>query len=411
MLSALPPCARPAHPMVRRSNRTLACGLIPRRTRSVGDECPQSVTVLPLSGCPCASRVGMVGAHELRHACRATRLCAGSGEPSWASSQGTANAAFAAVLHTAATDVPLTFRKAPRSKFRQQYARVGTLFAGLLHVNSTLPLHVFVSGEEVETTLHLTELALLRRHGVHVHVVPQPPIPKWASWNHRSSFAKMVVFNMSLRLRSRLIYLDTDVLPMRNLDHLAQPSIRTPAVVFRGDAELLNTGLFVVDVRSQPELDEFWRLARERFACRMVARQFSAVEPMCYLSPERMRRETEFGPRDGSDQEIFINWAVRRRFDAAANNGSDDRAVLHELPTSYNAFPWQMNHSSEDGRSPWCERVHVLHKTTNLEKKGLSPECVRFIRTRQREVQSLLKRLSTPSRPAGATKSRVTRAA
>jgi hypothetical protein len=290
------------------------------------------------------------------------------------------------VLHANVSDVAFSFRGAPRAKFRQQYARVLTLWAGLARVNSTLPLHVLVSGEDVEHSMHLTELTVLRRQGVHVHLVPSSPIPRWASWNHRASFAKLFVFNMSLQLAVRLIYLDTDLVVLRNIDHLQRKSVRTPAVVFRGDTELLNTGLMVVEVRSQLELDQFWWQVRERFACRMDRRQVSLHEPGCHLSPERAKTEvlTEWGARDGGDQEIFIHWAVRRQHEK-----------LYELPYAYNAYPWQINvtREAQSIHGPWCMRAYALHKITNLARKGVSAECTRFIRNWQSTTAAFIKQL------------------
>ena len=412
---------------------SLACGLRPRTlNRRNATQCPPSAVLTPET-CPCASQSGVLSGHEIRHVCRPTPLCSHNylREPAslhHVEARRASTCAFVAVLHTNSSHVPLTFARAPRAKFRQLYARAVKLFAGLQRVNSTLALHVLISGEDVEQTMHLGELAALRRHGVLVHRMPSPPMPHWASWNHRSAFAKLLAFNMSRRLQRRLIYLDHDVLILGNIDHLCDAAlVPTPAVVFRGDSELLNTGLMVLDVRSQRALDGFWRTARARFACSSRSRTASVYEHECLL-PTNPRGPTRWLAVDGGDQEVFIHWAVRSarsgiRFGGGdggdgggdggdggdGGGGGGNATLLYELPTAYNAFPWQMNHTDHHtdhhtqsgggggaggGPPPWCRRIYVLHKDTNLARKGVPPECVRFLteilKEQQQSAQSLL---------------------
>jgi hypothetical protein len=269
-------------------------------------------------------------------------------------------AAFVTVMHANRSHVRSTFARNPGFAFRQQLDRIVNLWDNLRLVNTSLPLHVLHSG----TVRRLpAQLELLQREGVALHAMPNPWVPAWSSGSHYSSFAKLHVFNASWSLRCKLIYLDTDLLILRNIDHLA--SVPTPAVVFRGDVELLNTGVQVVHVRSQEQLDFFWRTAAARFNHR------GEYHPRCMVR-HGLGWQAPWGvdaDSHGSDQEILADYALR------------NREGLFELPATYNAYPWQMNHSTA-----WCMDVHVLHKVTRLEQKGLTPECVRFIRARQRHV-------------------------
>ena len=120
--------------------------------------------------------------------------------------------------------------------------------------------------------------ARLKDEGVVMHDMPAPPMPPWAHPFHKATFAKLYVWNASLALGRRLIFLDTDLLLLRNIDHLSAVS-RTPAFVMRADRELLNLGLFVVEVHSRAELNAFWR------GLSKGVRALSHSNPHCAVSP------------------------------------------------------------------------------------------------------------------------------
>ena len=118
-------------------------------------------------------------------------------------------------------------RQGSIAALRQQVHRVAVLWAALASLNASLPLHVLVSGDNASESVNAIQRQQLE--GVVLHRMPYPNIPAWASTYHRASFAKLSAFNASL-----FIYLDTDMLPLRNLDHLAHLR-HTPALVFRSD--------------------------------------------------------------------------------------------------------------------------------------------------------------------------------
>ena len=108
-----------------------------------------------------------------------------------------------------------------------------------------LELHVLISGLRSAAWD-----ATLARRGVTLHAWPDPPIPAWAtSWN-RGSFCKLHVWNFShaQRARGRVVYLDTDVVVARPLTPLW--SVRTPAIVFWPNMEVINSGVLVLHVRA-----------------------------------------------------------------------------------------------------------------------------------------------------------------
>ena len=222
--------------------------------------CPRPVLAHP-TDCACSDRKGPIGGHALRHHCRPSALC-GAAVPSHGYLSRRQCSAYLSVLHVSVHDFRDVTRQGPSRRgsaaaLRQQVHRVAALWGALALLNSSLPLHVLVSGDNVSESVE----ALRRQQldGTVLHQMPFPNIPAWGSTYHRASFAKLSAFNASLLFGCRFIYLDTDVLPVRNLDHLADLPVDTPALVFRSDPELLNSGLMVVDVRAQAWLDRFWR--------------------------------------------------------------------------------------------------------------------------------------------------------
>jgi hypothetical protein len=294
-------------------------------------------------------------------------------------------------------------RRMPHLQCKQQAERLAMLHHNLLRLNSTLPLHVFTSGSSFAAPGKPQEdnralgdvgriLSHLEQQGVGIHSVPMPvAVPRWASPEKRSTFAKLSVLNASLALRRRLIFLDTDLLLLRNLDHLASTTaVPAPlAFVTRANSELINTGLFVVDVRSRRQLESYWAILQRAFV--------------------RMPWVPCAG--DGSDQQAVIHMLPRA--------GS-----FYELPNSYNCYAWLVNESfvtasqaplstrfAEDqgGKThgaarpgtassrrtsvPWCMRVYVVHKTGRIHRMGISQQCLQYIRRREEELRRAVYKL------------------
>ena len=148
--------------------------------------------------------------------------------------------------------------KAPQLRL---LSRLASLHANLKRVGSTLPLHTLLSGECA--TCHSSQLRALQGRGVRLHALPITPIPLWANPEHYSSFGKLHVWNLSLTLGRPLLYLDLDVLITRNVDHLLnQPA---PAVVFRADRYLINTGVMLIHPQTREHLDDLWSHFRQHF--------------------------------------------------------------------------------------------------------------------------------------------------
>jgi len=81
-----------------------------------------------------------------------------------------------------------------------------------------------------------------------------------------------------------------------------------------------------------------------------------------------------WGSEDGSDQEALIRHAT------------SDGALFHELPATYNVFPWRTNQSL-----PWCRSVHAVHKLSRLAKKGISKDCIDFLHEAHRRALARLR--------------------
>ena len=290
------------------------------------------------SECPCTLRLGILGryARWLQRRCRPTELCSASKLKPLPIPDGT-RAIYVTVLHYDPRHVKPHYRKKPHLVLKAQSERLVTLWINLQSVRALLPLHVLLSGPRVPRT---AEMELMERAGVTFHEMHQHHLPMWADPLHKASFAKLACMNVSYQLRSKVIFLDSDQLVLRNIDHLA--NVEAPAFVFRTDRELLNSGLMVLQVTSQQELDAFWHAFARGAA--------------------RLRRPWVPCGGDGGDQQFWIKYMASQTY---------GNPVIHELPTSYNAYAWQVNLSSMDD----CRSVHVLHKMTRLHRYRLTKQC------------------------------------
>ena len=92
-------------------------------------------------------------------------------------------------------------------------------------------------------------------------------------------------------LVSRSIYIDTDVLLLHNLDHLAGLGRHEPAFVLRPDWELLNSGVFSLHA-SRRSFDTFWRIVGHHLK-------------------QKRQPWLPCGGADGSDQAIWIYYLIK----------------------------------------------------------------------------------------------------
>lgn len=190
-------------------------------------------------------------------------------------------------------------------------------------LGSQLPFHAILCGVS-DATLQRVE----REHIV-AHRWPAPRAPAWANPVHRPSFAKLLLFNASTG--RTVIYLDTDVVLLQNIDELA--TAPAPAFVFK-KKELLNSGVAVFR-STAAERDALWRHFRG-----MMAPSY--------------KRE-----REGGDQEVLLSF------------WQSQRTTVHELPIEYNAYGWEMNASAQPH---WWMHTRVAHKLPGVTPMPASQE-------------------------------------
>ncbi|KAL1508030.1 hypothetical protein AB1Y20_007626 [Prymnesium parvum] len=237
--------------------------------------------------------------------CAASDLCA--------SEEGSLRAAAAAAA--AAGGAIVTVLANERAA---QVRQILQLKRSLEHAGSALPFHVLMCGVR-----NLAFEASFANENITTHRVGAAAPPPWAHRTHRATFSKLAVWNASFAWNQTLLYLDTDTLVLRNVDHLL--AVRTPAFVLR-QRETINSGVMVLRVRHAYELDDLWRY-------------FTRL----------LQNHTTRG--DGGDQEVLINYFAERQL------------TVHELPVEYNAFAWEM-----DPREQWWRSVKVLHKMAHIHR-------------------------------------------
>ena len=300
--------------------------------------------------CPCKERVGTLAKHGLHRLCQPSVLCTLSVNASIAKATlRSPPAAFVTVLHADDRHVrPRGLSGAPTTQWRVQARRVVELAANLRAVNASLPLHCLLTGRNL-SAVNIT--AMRMQHNMQLHTSwKEPTVPTWASKMHQATFAKLSVMNASLQLGRRLIYLDTDMLLLRNIDHLAK-SLPPDALAFtfRADHELVNSGIMSFHVSSQSRLDAAWRL---------IARAIA-------------RRPWQACSGDGGDQQVWIYFLARTT------------EPLIELPASYNLYPPQLEQLND---TRWCERAHAIHKSNKLARGS----CLDFVQRWERKARRVI---------------------
>ena len=172
---------------------------------------------------------------------------------------------------------------------------------------TSLPIYVCVGGERDARF----EARLVKLGAIILPIRPLPP-PPWASSHYRNNFNKLSALNLTQF--SRVIVMDNDCVVLKNIDHLASPSIATPAAACHPRRKYklcsFNFGVHVLT----PSKEEADRLVQS------------------YQVRGKLHN-------NGGEQEVWANFHKK----------------IHELPIGYNA-----HHGLEMPRSEW-DQVHVIH--------------------------------------------------
>lgn len=129
------------------------------------------------------------------------------------------------VVDANASNLRFYFGRAWRKTYTSQFSHLVRAVASLRKVNTTLPIHVLVSGERIPAVE--SQIAKLGVGILGPESAPPVHIPRWGSKWARGSFAKLRA--LSLTSFERVILLDADVMVLRNIDHLV--GLPAPAFV------------------------------------------------------------------------------------------------------------------------------------------------------------------------------------
>ena len=332
--------------------------------------------------CSCTQRIGTLARHPVRIRCTPSIYCGTRAEHPEVSQAQLASAAYVSVLHMDEQHLRPQWKRSGGQQWLLQLRRLTQLWTNLQRVNTSLPFICLTTGQNATSLWRndvLTAFASrLKRAGIQFVPWMSLPVPPWANREHRSTFAKLAVVNASYALGKRLIYLDTDTFVLQNIDHLAQLPRNMPAFVMRPDLEVINTGLFSV------QADKLMVEAMGKVLRRYLTRSKPLHMPCAGA--------------DGGDQAVFLyflSWALPVK-------------SFFELPSKYNAAAWQFNqsdfleHSGMADREaansvPWCKRLLVVHKTLNLHKMNISPDCLAYFRQQLATLRGEA-RIDCPSR-------------
>ena len=131
-------------------------------------------------------------------------------------------------LHADASHLRFFYGRNVQKAYASQLGLLLRAVRSLRVVNTSLPIHVLVSGHRSPAAE-----ARLSQLGVTVlgpDAAPEVTVPTWASKWARASFAKLRA--LALERFDTVILLDTDAVVLRNIDHLAaRPMRRSPAFV------------------------------------------------------------------------------------------------------------------------------------------------------------------------------------
>lgn len=250
--------------------------------------------------------------------------------------------------------------------------------ASLVRVNTTLPVHVLLGGWQSSRVVDE-----LRARNMTLHYFEPLPIPRWAKNWYRGTFCKLTALRLAYTLRKRVLFLDSDVVAFRNVDHLdLSPA---PAFAFRdygsgfkAAGSGLNSGVMLLPVLSRAQLDEAMRL---------------------YHSHLLYPFERSMVGADGSDQAFWSAWltGVRAAGPGGAPGGATGGATrrpVYELSARYNLYADEV--TVGNASDAWWRRVLLWHKPQEKQQR-LPPEARHYVGAALRGAQALAPRISVPA--------------
>jgi hypothetical protein len=214
-------------------------------------------------------------------------------------------------------------RQTPLKQYLGDMMLLLRLVLSLRRVGTTLPMHLYLSGER-----HAKYERLFQQQGVHLSEAPYTNPARWANPWHAGTFAKLHA--LSLSAFDTVLVLDLDCVVLRNIDHV----VAWPTPTFRYQM-----------ARKGPECG--WELQSGVMLLRPNARAHARALGMIARTSDKL-------PGDGGDQSV---WRA-----LYANT------VVHELPAAFNAFKYELNDADE-----W-KSVSVLHDGWTMRWQGHWPE-------------------------------------
>ena len=264
------------------------------------------------------------------------------------------NSAIVLVLGFSRDAVRPSFGHDPSRSYVDSTNLVMRCVLSLRRVNTTLPIHLLVSGER-----DLQREAVIASQGVLIDsATALPRAPAWASPWMRGTFAKLGA--LTLTQYQRIILLDSDTVAVKNIDHLSgapppiagyfhfgeggytcpqpsSPSNRWGDVCLSG---VLNSGVLAL----QPDA---LRLETARRLLGSHRHEQHGERSMAAAGTLRLD-ELDGGKWDTSDQRLWHALYTQ----------------VHELPFGYNA-----NADANMTDEGW-DRVYVLHDLVVQRKRG-----------------------------------------
>ena len=314
----------------------------------------------------CTACTASTVADDYFPACAPTSLCSTDTSPTVGSPPARATILF--VIDANASNLRFYFGRTWRKAYASQISLLVRAIHSLRMVNTTLPIHALISGERVppvEQRLEQLGVSIIPKVDV-----PAVFVPKWGSKWARASFAKLRALALS-SMFDRLIVLDADTIVLRNIDHLAQPAVPTPA--------------FVAGYKCYPR--------RELRAALMVLRPSTDD---WLRATEKMREASTAVYDDLGEGSVWRHLYPQ----------------VNELPIGYAAL-----RSSDLPAAEW-RKVHVLHDPNLLRKSSragwkeasmastLHPLDLWQVNEVKDHIQPALESASPPPKPKGAPKRR-----